>query len=477
MEYYRDWVGHPVLFYIVYGITYKINFRNEGYRLGVLPLLTVNIVVDRLIKDNTIKLRLTATKNMAKKLGLDDTTREIIFLSKKVDEDRYLINSIENGETNPSDIKTYDAICDMLSVYTDIEILEEPKVDELFVIKDKKKEEEAKEKEEELKKEDLAKEKAATILKSLDEPQSYEVEELKKAILSEEPKVIQRKRVGKGCEKCDFTGWKQDSLTGIKVRCDCQIRAERQTKIKDTEAPKVKIRDKDKLRLLVPLERRKDEFDTDTSKHNIEEIAKMQNCKIYRYTTYIDTINTILGEIVTSGLKNSYIIGAPNGFGKTTFVYTAIKRLLAQNKKVVPYLPLIELAEKKVEYEARLMEKLKNPRFAGELRKEPDEFIWKDFVEADVLFTFFSSIESKEIESAALSALMTLRASKGRPTIACISTSLNLYTNDTKLREYYWDDMIAYKTDTTKVGVDRLIHRSCYKRYNGNMTAIKGIDY
>lgn len=280
-----------------------------------------------------------------------------------------------------------------------------------------------------------------------------------------------------GCALCNYTGLIEDAKTGLILQCDCQLSEYTLKKKRDGRAPKLTVNDMDKLRAIVPLEFRNTEFDSDRLKHDLSNLANTQNIRVYRYNNYIDTINTILAQISVSELKNSYIIGAPNDFGKSTFVYTALKRLIALDKKVVPYLSLVELAELKVEYENRLVDKLKNPRFSEPLRRGKDEVIWKDITDADVLFTRLSSVDSKYVESMVLSALMRLRGSKGKPTIVMAYTPLDPYINDEKLRSLYWDDMLSYTGKEENTKVDRLIHRACYKRDGVRIQAQKGVDY
>lgn len=311
---------------------------------------------------------------------------------------------------------------------------------------------------------------------SLPSTQDQLTERIKELLLKNSKQEVERVKHGKGCKKCGYTGWITDEETGMTVQCDCQSVTELKKQVQ-AKAPQVKIKNTRALEAVVPIDYRDRDFDLEKAKTYAGSIAMNLELRIMGYGSYIDTVKTVLTSINTSELKNSYIIGAPNGFGKATFVYTAIKRLIAQGKPVVPYLSLIELAELRVEYEDRLLSKLKNPRFSKSLRLDPDEYIWKDFIGAPVLFTYFSSVDSKVIESAALNALMNLRSAKGRPTIVTTAFSLDPYVGDQKLRSYYWNDMISITNKESSTGVDRLIHRSCYLRPMNSMNVVKGVDY
>ncbi len=273
---------------------------------------------------------------------------------------------------------------------------------------------------------------------------------------------INIKSIENGCEKCNYTGYITDSLTGLKVKCSCGLSGNTtKKKEKGETALKVKINNSDMLSKIIPQQRLNDEFSTDISAENVREIALFQGCEIVNFDKYIDTLNNILTTINSHKLDKSYLIGAPNGFGKSTFVYTALKRLIARDKKVVPYISLSEIAKLKIEEDDYCLYRLRNSK-----NKEVtvhSEFKWSDFVNADVLFTYLSAVESKEIESAILFNLLQLREKKGKPTVVFISTSLNPYTSDNRLRQYYWNEMLEYIPNRHRL--DRLTHISTYKQY------------
>ena len=80
------------------------------------------------------------------------------------------------------------------------------------------------------------------------------------------------------------------------------------------------------------------------------------------------------------------------------------------------------------------------------------------------MFVHFTDVVSKDLESHVLYQLLNIRGSKGLPTIAMISTSLEPYIKDTMLRELVWNEILEYDVDANSY--DRLIHVSCYKKKN-----------
>ena len=277
------------------------------------------------------------------------------------------------------------------------------------------------------------------------------------------------KEIDLGCDKCNHTGIIIDPETGISMQCECLI--ERIQKLKEqlnrTHAPKYTLSNDESSRKLIeaiiPFHRRDDEYNSDITEQKILEIIKARNARTTNSVMYKNLLDKLLSDISLGLLDNSYIIGAPNGFSKTTFVYTCLKRLIAQGKKVVPYKSLAELAQIKLDYEKLVLEQFK---YGTKSKKSSLEFTWRDYLEADVLFTYLSSVSSAELESAVLSSIMQIRGQNGKPTIVMTSTTLKIYTNNPDLNNYYWADMLDYtsnKTDKKRnVSMDRLIHYSCY---------------
>ena len=236
---------------------------------------------------------------------------------------------------------------------------------------------------------------------------------------------------------------------------------------------------------IIPKSRVDVEYDVKKIEENIMEQSRVspRKFKVKGFNEYVQTLNSIISSIRV-GLKPkcSYIIGAPNGFGKTSFVTSCLKLMVAKELKAVPYISLLELAEIRVENERSL---LRGIELKARKRDEEDEgeyvyssyrdfvkvpevitgcYSWSEYMNSDILFCFFSSIDSKVIESNTLKGILEIRGAKGLPTIVFISTSLDPYKNDKNLREFVWDEILTTKEED---GVyDRVYHVSTYKVYS-----------
>lgn len=220
-------------------------------------------------------------------------------------------------------------------------------------------------------------------------------------------------------------------------------------------------------------------FDVDKIRDNIrKQYSKTKGLyKVYKLNDYVQICMGILSAIRMKKLPaRSYLIGAPNGFGKSSFVNECLITLRRQGFKVTPYISLWELAQIKVENEHKIMNPYKKykenehtytePNVTVGYLKKPEivtgRFSYSEYINADCLFVYFSDIMSKELESHMLYQLLNMRGAKGLPTIVMISTSLEPYENDRELKEYVWDEIKAY--DESKDCYDRVYHISCYKK-------------
>ena len=438
---------------------------------------TAKELVEHLIRHRETKVMFKCPRRLQVENGFNET-RTLNIAIKAMGSDEFEIRCSEGEEQYPTNILSLNSLESMFYKYTSYSIVDSTIDEEKTMQETNQDTNQDTNQADETNGKSFAEEpiQESKVINKLASTQDQLTERIKELVLKNPKQEAKPIKVGRGCKKCNYTGWIVDAETGLTIRCDCQSVSNIDKTVK-SRAPQVKIKNTNALTAVVPLEYRNKDFDLEKAKICAGNIAMSLELKVVGYNNYIDTLSSILTSINTSELKNSYIIGAPNGFGKATFVYTAIKRLIAQGKPVVPYLPLIELAELRVEYEDRLLSKLKNPRFSKSLRENPDEYIWKDFVDVPVLFTYFSSVDSKVIESATLSTLMNLRSVKGKPTVVMISSSLDPYISDLKLRQYYWNDMIALTNKESTTGVDRLIHRSCFMRAVNSMNIIKGVDY
>lgn len=243
------------------------------------------------------------------------------------------------------------------------------------------------------------------------------------------------------------------------------------------------------------------EFDTDKIADNQRAQNRVSNRRfvIKRFDDYKNVTLGIIATILSNKLPNqSYVIGAPNGFGKTSFVNSCIMAMYGQGRqKVTPYISLMDLAQVKVANDKRLLggvtsksiyrpswddaynseEYIKSfyDKFDEETYvKKPiniiDQFSWSEYMNCDVLFCYFTDITSKVLESEIFKTAITIRGTKGLPTIAMISTSLDPYKNDKNLGEFVWNEILAY--DSAEPSYDRVKHVSCYKDYNAPLKTI-----
>ena len=236
------------------------------------------------------------------------------------------------------------------------------------------------------------------------------------------------------------------------------------------------------------------DFDTEkirANEYNQQSMTK-RFFKVRNFDAYCNVTEGIISTIIANKLPDrSYIIGAPNGYGKTSFVYTCILKMFAQDRSCVPYISLTELAQVRLNNEQMLVEGILSDRyytrttktaFVGQdyidklyegmdeqtYAKRPihivDKFSWGEYINCDLLFCYFTDVSSRVIESETLKAVVNVRGTKGLPTIAMISTSLDPYKNDQKLSEMVWNEILD--PDNTMPGYDRFQHVSCYKDYN-----------
>ena len=234
---------------------------------------------------------------------------------------------------------------------------------------------------------------------------------------------------------------------------------------------------------IVPKSYKYASFDIERIRDNLRAQYKRSKglYKVYRLDKYSQICLEILSTIRMKKLPGrSYLIGAPNGFGKSSFVNECLITLRKQGYKVVPYISLWELAQIRVDNEHKIMNPYRKYKEANRdysytepnkvvgYLKKPEivtgRFSYSEYINADCLFVSFTDVISKDIESHTLYQLLNVRGIKGLPTIVMISTSLDPYENDRALKEQVWDEIKAY--DENKDCYDRVYHISCYKRKN-----------
>lgn len=241
---------------------------------------------------------------------------------------------------------------------------------------------------------------------------------------------------------------------------------------------------------IVPKPYKNSTFDIERIKNNLREQSVKNNklYKIFKLQEYEQICNGILSSIRMKKLPTrSYLIGAPNGFGKSSFVYECLITLRRQGFKVTPYISLTELAQIRVDNEQRLMNpygKFKEGNYyytepnkqKGYLKKPEiitGRYSYSEYINSDCLFVYFTDPVSKDIESHMLYQLLNIRGAKALPTIVMMSSSLDPYKNDRILKEQVWDEIEAYSEKDECY--DRVYHVSCYKRRRSALD-VKGTD-
>lgn len=244
---------------------------------------------------------------------------------------------------------------------------------------------------------------------------------------------------------------------------------------------------------LVPEAYMECDFDIEKIKRNQIEQNKKSARKfiVKQFDKYSEVTQGILSTIALRKIPNqSYILGAPNGFGKTSFVNSCIIKLFSQGRMCAPYISLTDLAQVKLHNEKQIMtgitskdwykgsgsidasieeyyDKLYQDIDSELYVKKPiniiNQYSWSEYMSCDVLFCYFTDVSSKVLESEIFKTAITVRGAKGLPTIAMISTSLSPYVTDTYLSEYVWNEIMAY--DDAANSCDRVKHISCWKDY------------
>lgn len=203
--------------------------------------------------------------------------------------------------------------------------------------------------------------------------------------------------------------------------------------------------------------------------------------KIKNLQSYLDTCYGVLSALRASVVPTkSFIIGAPNGFGKTSFVNECLMTMVKNNMVAVPFVSLMELAEIRTAEERRLLSPytvrhsnatqddngyyytdVKEP----DIVKLPEEitgyYSWSEYMNTPCLFCQLSDVASRNIESRVLYQILRIRGSKGLPTIVMISTSLEPYKRDQALREQVWEEILNYSG--TEFRYDTLQHISTFR--------------
>ena len=182
---------------------------------------------------------------------------------------------------------------------------------------------------------------------------------------------------------------------------------------------------------LVPDCYRNAEFSEEKVKENVrkEQALAGHRFTVKREEDYFNTVNSIMTALKMKRLPDrSYVIGAPNGFGKQSFAVDCIITSLYNGWKTVPYISLSELSEIKVANDKVLMKGLigvsnkvdqipfnylsgstdvegrYNETYYSFTTEDNDikrptiitgQYSWSEYINAPVLLCFFSGVENK----------------------------------------------------------------------------------
>lgn len=242
-------------------------------------------------------------------------------------------------------------------------------------------------------------------------------------------------------------------------------------------------------------------FKPEIIRKNITEQQNMtgHKFKVENFNEYCEVCNSIINTVNMGKLPDrSYLIGAPNNFGKNSFATDCLLASIHNGWLTVPYISLVELADIKLENDKATMHGLMGIGTRSSKQKmdygtgkyydpEPNDlytegltssnfmefklpnvikgrYSWSEYINAPLLVCFFSGIQSKAVESEMIYSLLNIRGAKGFPTIALISTPLDLYKKDPYLGPTVWKEIMAYSS--TDVSKDRLNYIATYKNYN-----------
>lgn len=215
---------------------------------------------------------------------------------------------------------------------------------------------------------------------------------------------------------------------------------------------------------LVPEEHKDAEFEMNrlTGKGGKLELLSIMHKSTVIDNGYIKGLSEILSTIqFRNKLKHSYLISAPNGYSKTTFVYTCIRLLYLSGKKAVPYISILQLMELLSDYisEHSIFNGGINERQAQD-NEESIYYKWKDYLNADIAFVELTANGFETIEGQMLKTLLSERGRRNLPTIAVTERAFNRYVN-TEEQKKLWANMVT--TSICNAEYDRMVYIRAYE--------------
>lgn len=267
------------------------------------------------------------------------------------------------------------------------------------------------------------------------------------------------------CPKCHGRGWYAGDF-GVKIKCSCvEEKQERIQKAKRVEEfSKISGVDNDMLVNLgiISPERKGDDFNRDRTQAFADNMLKMFKdcvCPDKQLNDYLTAMTKIIVELRAGQLpSHSYIFSSHAGFGKETFVNTCNRIAFERQFKVVPYISLMELNEKRLDYmdEIKDRKKLMNN----------SQYTWSSYVNADIVFVYMASsapgqaFSRSELDDAVmtefsvLDTLLSLRSKRNKPTIVMSNRRFLIYRKIKMLETTFMHDI--YTDDERFASMDRL---------------------
>lgn len=249
-----------------------------------------------------------------------------------------------------------------------------------------------------------------------------------------------------GCPSCGGKGYYIGDF-GVRYTCPCV--AEKQNRITAAKERFEKYKpiassfdiDTAVIKGIIPEHKRNHEYSRELYQKTLNKLCFSLKLggKKESLANYFDTLDNILMTIRDGRVPDiSYMMYSLNGCGKGTFAITCLKIMFAQGKKCVPYTTVKELAEKRAEYNKKLT--------FGKIETEgSDEYTWKDYIHADLVFTQIANGgKDPYLEFDVLSELLTMRASKNKPTIVFLERPVGEYMNNSRINETF---MLNHYTD------------------------------
>lgn len=335
-----------------------------------------------------------------------------------------------------------------------------------------------------------------------------------KPLMNEIVDSINQSEFGDGdpnCSKCHGKGFYEEDNFGIvmKIKCPCVDRY-RELKHSKNSSYKGSLKEEVKKKPiileamtsgLIPRRRANDLLDFREMGDRVAALCRESGEKVdmQAFENYKNAMRNVLAYLSSNQeLDYSLLLSAPNGFGKTTFVYSCLKLMLMNGLRVVPFISLFELSQLRYDYmnnttwrhldgynktdtEERIMKEASysnlltnnfkkksvdndleeteietsvNKPFYEMTDSEKDAYImdikskkytYKDYLDSDILFCQLSVAEQAYLEISTLKAILDYRGLRCKPTIIITDRDIETYKKTTGMATdvYFLNDMLT----------------------------------